>query len=268
MRTLLFSLVAVSCLCAAEPAAPVARPSAVFGLAADSGTVPAFRLVRIDAANVDPAAAVVWDVSPDGVADIEEQGRRLVFTGPPGTYSIRCLSIKLAADGKTEVKTARQTVTILPPPGPPTPVPPAPGPVVPPAPRPPTPVPADLAAKLRAAHDRDKAAGRGGDRARIGQYADAFDSGASLAVLLDPARAVGSAEAVMVAIRNGLAAVGFPGINEQPNDRTYMRDVRTVAMSHVAASFPNGTAPLSEADRSRLSTCLGEIASSVRSLGQ
>lgn len=94
--------------------------------------VPAYRLVRLSAEGLPTGSALLWDVSPEEPVDIEEVSGRLLFAGPPGTYKIKLRAIKLAADGKTSVETARATVVIGEPPTPP----PPPDPPTPPDPPP------------------------------------------------------------------------------------------------------------------------------------
>lgn len=93
--------------------------------------VPAHRLVRLEASGAEPDAAILWDVIPEEVADVEERDGKLWFVAPPGQYKIKLRTIK----GKA-VQTARATVTIGD--GDPTPGPQPPGP----GPQPPPPSPA------------------------------------------------------------------------------------------------------------------------------
>jgi hypothetical protein len=112
--------------------------------------VPAYKIVRLEPANADADAAVVWDVYPEEEVSFDDRPDGvLAFTAPPGKYAVKLRTIK----GKS-VLIARAAVFIgtpmpipTPTPGPtPTPVPtpiptPTPGPPVPPGPTPPTPVP-------------------------------------------------------------------------------------------------------------------------------
>jgi hypothetical protein len=105
-------------------------------------------LVQLVAETDVKGAALTWDVfgavsTPAGpqVVEVSDEKhlyenpaeRRLIFSGDPGTYWVKCRAISFA-DGKTVIETARATVTIgdAPPPGPG----PGPGPTppVPPAP--------------------------------------------------------------------------------------------------------------------------------------
>lgn len=110
-------------------------------------TVTPYKLVELTPANAPADAAVLWDVSPEDVADVREIGGRLIFTAPPGTYRVKLRTIQ----GKAVV-TARATVVIGDAPPIP-PIPPGPDPVpVPPAP------PVDpLAAEIRVLFDKDPA---------------------------------------------------------------------------------------------------------------
>jgi len=80
--------------------------------------------------------AVIWDVFPEGRADVEElDGGRLLLTGPAGTYTVKARVIGF--DGKkATVDTGRATVVIGTPAPEPPPVPPGPdpGPTPPPGP--------------------------------------------------------------------------------------------------------------------------------------
>jgi len=98
--------------------------------------VPRDRIVRLTAENA-ADAALIWDVDREDSVDIEEIGNRLLFTGPPGTYKIKCRAFRIK-EGKTSVESARVTVVIgagTPDPFPPDPNPPNPKPdPVPPEP--------------------------------------------------------------------------------------------------------------------------------------
>lgn len=120
IRCILVFLLAL--LCGAEP---MPQP---LSLNAPS-KVEAYRQVRVNAVGNIAGAALVWDVSPEDKADMEEMpGGKMVFTAPPGVYRIKCRAIRLK-DGAATADCARATVEISPPPGN---APPAPGPVVPP----------------------------------------------------------------------------------------------------------------------------------------
>jgi hypothetical protein len=98
--------------------------------------VPAYRIVRLEPANADADAAVVWDVYPEEAVSFDDRPDGvLAFTAPPGKYAVKLRTIK----GKS-VLIARAVVFI----GTPTPVPPTPTPGPTPGPTPtptPTPVP-------------------------------------------------------------------------------------------------------------------------------
>ncbi len=102
-------------------------------------------LVRLSVADLCERAAVVWDVHPEGRADVEQCAPgKVVLTGPPGEYSVKVLVIELTADGSPKVTTLRHKFVI----GDPEPVPP-PVPPVPPTP------PSALRVKLQAAFAAD-----------------------------------------------------------------------------------------------------------------
>jgi hypothetical protein len=97
--------------------------------------VPANHLVRLSAEGAAAGSALVWDVSPEDAADVEEVNGRLLFVGPPGTYKIKLRTLRLK-DGATILESARATVVIG---G----VPPGPDPDPGPDPKPnPAPIPA------------------------------------------------------------------------------------------------------------------------------
>lgn len=78
---------------------------------AGSLQVPANHLVRLSADGAPAGSALVWDVAPDEVADVEEVGGRLLFAAPAGTYRIKLRAIRLK-DGATVVESARAVVVI------------------------------------------------------------------------------------------------------------------------------------------------------------
>lgn len=112
----------VFCDGVAPPAPPVGRFDIVGPI-----SVKAYRLVRLEAINVPAGAHLLWDVFPDEKADVIEDGNRLAFVGPPGTYTVRARALVVAKD-KSATLSARVTVTIEGPPGPPAPPAPPPGP--------------------------------------------------------------------------------------------------------------------------------------------
>lgn len=97
-------------------------------------SVPRDRLVRLEVRGADPAAGLIWDVFPE--VDAEESSGRLVFAAAPGVYTVKVRAVS-TKDGKTQIESARATVTIGEP-IPPIPVPPGPGPQ--PGPLPPSPI--------------------------------------------------------------------------------------------------------------------------------
>lgn len=76
------------------------------------------KLVRLQVAA--PAkSGVIWDVWPEGKADVEEiPGGKLIFTGPAGEYTVKARVIT-TADGGIQIDTGRVVVTIGTPPNPP-----------------------------------------------------------------------------------------------------------------------------------------------------
>jgi hypothetical protein len=75
---------------------------------------------------------LIWDVSNEDALDILDLGNKLIFTGPPGKYTLKFRAFP--KDGQGNVVTIRKTVEIegTPDPLPPIPpVPPGPGPVPP-----------------------------------------------------------------------------------------------------------------------------------------
>ena len=110
-----------------------------------------YKLVRLTAEGAKDGSALIWDVDKEEVADVEELPGRLLFTGPPGQYRIKCRAITLV-NGKTNVETARTVVTIgdAPPPGP------EPGPDPPPTPMPVDDFGRDLLAAWKSEVSKDK----------------------------------------------------------------------------------------------------------------
>jgi hypothetical protein len=71
-----------------------------------------YKLVELQAVGDLDGKALLWDITPEDVADGRElPGGKFLFVGPPGTYKIKLRAIKLK-DGQTTVETARLTVTI------------------------------------------------------------------------------------------------------------------------------------------------------------
>ncbi len=119
-------LVLTLTLCAATPAVKIIGPV---------GPVPPYTLVELQAEGDLTGAAVLWDVTPDDVADVKElPGGKMVFVGPPGTYKVKCTVVRLK-DGQTIADRQRFVVVIGTPAPPVPPVPPIP-PEPPPNPAP------------------------------------------------------------------------------------------------------------------------------------
>lgn len=96
--------------------------------------VDAYKLVQLSPDSEQPNVAYVWDIDHEDIADALEQGSKLIFTGPPGTYKVKLRILSLAA-GKATVQTFRHTIVIGDNPNPLVPpVPPGPNPPVPPVP--------------------------------------------------------------------------------------------------------------------------------------
>jgi hypothetical protein len=72
-------------------------------------SVPRDRLVRLEVRGADPAAGLIWDVFPE--VDAEESSGRLVFAAAPGVYTVKVRAVS-TKDGKTQIESARATVTI------------------------------------------------------------------------------------------------------------------------------------------------------------
>lgn len=114
-------------------------------------TVKEYKLVRLTVPAPDKAG-VIWDVWPDGKADIEESGGKLLFTGPPGEYTVKARVITVK-DGAVQIDSGKVLVVIGD-----APQPPPPGP----------PVPTDpFLLELQAAYDQEPAASRAGDVWRL-----------------------------------------------------------------------------------------------------
>lgn len=87
---------------------------AVFGYAelkvTGETTVAAHKMVRLTVTGADDAA-LIWDFDKEDLIDVEEEGNRLLFTGPPGTYKLKCRAVRVK-DSKASVETVRVTVVI------------------------------------------------------------------------------------------------------------------------------------------------------------
>lgn len=82
-----------------------------------------YTLVEMSAKGQAPDCALVWDVLPEDVASVRElPGGRMVFTGPPGKYTVKLRAI-VFKDNVASVTSARTTVVIGNPEKPP-PIPP------------------------------------------------------------------------------------------------------------------------------------------------
>lgn len=88
-------------------------------------TVAPYKIVRLQAENPAPNSAILWDVTPEDVADVMEIDGNLFFVGPPGKYRVTCSEITIVGT-KPVVRRSRTTVTItgdtpIPPDNPPAP---------------------------------------------------------------------------------------------------------------------------------------------------
>lgn len=68
-------------------------------------------------------AGIIWDIWPDGKADLEEDGAKLIFTGPPGEYTVKARVITIKDGKNIQIDSGKTVVTIegVIPPGPVTP---------------------------------------------------------------------------------------------------------------------------------------------------
>lgn len=127
-------------------------------------------LAEVNVRNVPQKYGVVWDVTPEdkGVQlRVIKVEKAVVFSGPPGKYTVKCRLVKVGADGDTDITELRHAVTIkggVTPPNPvdpPGPVPP--NPVDPTPPVPPQPQPTGKVAKFVVVEDTTKAGAWRGD---------------------------------------------------------------------------------------------------------
>lgn len=90
-----------------------------------------YKIVRLQAKDYPDKSALIWRWDKKKL-DGGKNGDRLWLTGPPGQYTIECMSITLDKEGKTQVEEAEAVVTIgespNPDPKPPEPKPPEPKP--------------------------------------------------------------------------------------------------------------------------------------------
>lgn len=117
----------------------VISTTSLFGLEIEGGTkFKQYKIIRLKAVGHEAKSALIWRYNKK-VLDAGKSGDFLWLTGPPGTYVIECMAIRVTADGTTKVDEAEVSITIgdeAPGPGPgPTPTPPGPTPT-PPGPAP------------------------------------------------------------------------------------------------------------------------------------
>lgn len=74
-------------------------------------TVAPYKIVRLQAENPAPNSAILWDVTPEDVADVMEIDGQLFFVGPPGKYRVTCSEITIVGT-KPVVRRTRTTVEI------------------------------------------------------------------------------------------------------------------------------------------------------------
>ncbi len=198
---------------------------------------PAYRLVRLTAEGAPAGSALVWDVTPEEVVDVEEAGGKLLFVGPPGRYRVKCRAFTLK-DGKLTSEVARAEVTIG-----------TPGPTPPPDPTPPppdpTPEPTDaFYLALKAAYAKDSVT----DRAKRADLAAVFAAGADAV----KSATVPTAFAYFQALQQARKA----RIGEA------LPQTRTAITAYLDTVLPRSTtAPLDDAARKLIATELGKVAS-------
>lgn len=186
-------------------------------------------------------SALIWDIDREDVADVREYPGRLVFTGPPGSYKIKCRLIKVGTDGKVSVETARTTVTIgIPPPPDPPPQPP--------------PDPSDpLSKSLRAAWVQETDPSRAGQVAFLTSVYKAVGAG----VLVDDPAVKTNAD-LLAALR---AAVHTPGVGIPD---TALPKVRRAVADYLAAEL--GTSAVAPIDRAKAKAAMAKVAASLETL--
>lgn len=197
-------------------------------------------LARLRVTDLCERAAVVWDIYPEGKADVEQVAPgRLVLTGPPGEYTVKVLVIEITPDGSPKVTTLRHKLTI----GDPEPVPP-PVPPVPPTP------PSALRAKLQAAFAADTTPPTAAERdAARKDLAALWRKG--LAVVNDPA--VTTTGQLLDRMRQASAFLVGP---------TALPNVRKGVGEHLASAL-SADQPLTPELRARAAVLFGEVADAL-----
>lgn len=215
-----------------SPPAPVTPAPAVLAITGPAQVDP-YKLVKLSLSKDEAGAAVIWDITPEEGVDILGDGaQNCVFTGLPGTYRAKVRVIRLGADGKTSIETARATVVIG-----------TPAPVVPPTPADP------LTANLQAVYSADTAAPA--DKAKHkAALAAVYRQGVT--ALADP-KVVTSAD--LLAVLKTASSSVVPA--------NALGGVRGVIGAELAGTFGTTTTPL---DRAAATAALTRIASALEGL--
>lgn len=204
-----------------------------------SGPVPPYTLIELQAEGDLTGAAVLWDVSPDELADVRElPGGKVVFTGPPGNYRITCTVVRLK-DGQTIADRQRFKVTIG------TPVPPVP-------PVPPEPPPDDgLTKTLRAAYAAEA------DGQKAGQAAFLASVYRGAGVLVDRAD-ITTNKQLLAALHTVVEA---PGVGLKS---TQLMVVRNAVADYLDAEL--GKSASAPVDKAKARAAFARVAASLEAL--
>lgn len=78
-------------------------------------TVPEHKLIELTVSGANPDALILWDISPEDIADYREQGPRVLMAAEPGEYRVK---VRVIDPMKKTVESARVVLTVIPKPNP------------------------------------------------------------------------------------------------------------------------------------------------------
>ncbi len=197
-------------------------------------------------------AAIVWTVFQVGGGELYEENQlyiddaksTVVFTGPAGQYSVKCLAISF--DGKkTKIETARVTATIGSSPTPP-PVPPQPPPDDP------------LVKAFQAAYDADPDPAKSANTQKLASLYTVAATGAGPGTVND--QSLGSYSALLAALHAGTLNLGIPA--------TGILKVRAAVGAYLDPALGVGTTAgaAKPIDRALAAKELAKVGSALKSL--
>lgn len=184
-----------------------------------------FKLVQLRVDGDPKDAGFIWDVFPDGIADLDESiPGRLIFTGPPGVYTVKLRVVDFTS--KT-ITSSKLTVTI--------------GGARPPGPTPIPPTPTDpLYVKVKAAYDVDPAP----DKAILSAKLSVFYNTSATSKTSVYDQSITTVEMLRAKVRAQEAAVLTP---------TQLSGVRQVIGAELNSTLPV-SGPLTEEVRYKIAT--------------